>query len=506
MENQNQQAVQFTPEELDELRYLKAEYEQLDNNLSEAKIRKQKKVIQLVQGAMRQTEAKIAAYGLKPEDLYELEYKQPDASFDYMHEAAIEQEKLHPGTVDFNALENGKSEEDEALFKPMEDTYNNDNNDYIDETTGSVNMDTDYDMENVKQGNPFTSEDATTTSADDNDDSYKELFNLTKEEPQEEDDIVVEGNPITVRPNTTFTTETNMDLDVAYDVLPLPSNGECYKSKISKVQVSYLTASDENIITSPNLYADGSVIDVLLKRKVMTKGLNIDELCKGDRDMIILWLRATGYGNEFPITVRDPETKKTFDTTIDLSEIKIKPFNLKADSEGLFEYITPIRKHNIKFRFFTRKDEKKLLEMDKGDALAVEKNTLQRLIDEFKATMIESNALSQPERTKLINSLKVFEMWKNKLPNRRSDTTNSITNAMELSIVEVNGERDRKFIRKYIQTMPALESLRFRQYLSDNEPGMNFKIKVTRPESLGGGSFDTFLTIDYTLFLNLPRV
>ena len=39
--------------------------------------------------------------------------------------------------------------------------------------------------------------------------------------------------------------------------------------------------------------------------------------------------------------------------------------------------------------------------------------------------------------------------------------------------------------------------------MNDNTPGIDFNITVQRPESLGGGSFSTFLTWDDTVFINL---
>lgn len=91
---------------------------------------------------------------------------------------------------------------------------------------------------------------------------------------------------------------------VQYDILPLPSNGECYPHKKNRIPVAYLTAADENIIASPNMYRDGKLIDIILERKILDKDIKVSELCKGDRDAIVLWLRATGYGSDFPIVAR----------------------------------------------------------------------------------------------------------------------------------------------------------------------------------------------------------
>ena len=62
---------------------------------------------------------------------------------------------------------------------------------------------------------------------------------------------------------------------------------------------------------------------------------------------------------------------------------------------------------------------------------------------------------------------------------------------------------DKEYIRNFIYTMPAQDSLKLRRYILDNEPGLNFEIEVERPESLGGGSFKTFLEWNDSVFLNI---
>ena len=87
----------------------------------------------------------------------------------------------------------------------------------------------------------------------------------------------------------------------------------------------------------------------------------------GDRDAIILWLRATGYGNEFPITATDNESGKQFDAVVDLSKINFKPFTLKGDENGFFDFETPNTHDKIKFRFLTSGDIDYLNELDEEE-------------------------------------------------------------------------------------------------------------------------------------------
>ena len=84
-----------------------------------------------------------------------------------------------------------------------------------------------------------------------------------------------------------------VDPTIAYDVVELPSRGIFYPNKKKSVKVSYLTASDENILSSPNLLQTNTVIDELLKRKVLDKDVNVDELVDEDRQAILIFLRNT---------------------------------------------------------------------------------------------------------------------------------------------------------------------------------------------------------------------
>jgi len=81
-----------------------------------------------------------------------------------------------------------------------------------------------------------------------------------------------------------------------------------------------------------------------------------------------------------------------------------------------------------------------------------------------------------------------------------------MTNNMLLHIVSINGNSDREFIKKYVSTMPARDALMLRRYIADNKPGIDFNIEVKRPESLGGGSFKTFLNWDDSIFLNIADI
>lgn len=296
----------------------------------------------------------------------------------------------------------------------------------------------------------------------------------------------------------------NIDPEAQYDIVTLPSNGECYKSKCSRVPVAYLTANDENLITSPSLYKDGIIIDFLLKSKVMNSDIDIDDLCSGDADAIILFLRATSYGTEFPISARDPETKETIEGVVDLSTLKYKEFKLKADENGYFDYEMPLSKDKIKFKFLTRKDEKNLRILSQMDNDITKAVLVEESVETIKNAITIDKKLESRDKTEMLKSFEKITEWANKMKENDKPIINrAITNRMEMNIVSVNGEEDRRFIAKYVKNMNTRDSLAFRRYVIDNEPGVDFEINVNRLESMGGGSFKTFLEWDDTVFLNI---
>lgn len=296
----------------------------------------------------------------------------------------------------------------------------------------------------------------------------------------------------------------NIDEDMNYDIISLPSNGQCYSNKVERLPVGYLTAYDENFITSPNLYKDGLIIDFLLKHKIKSDKINIDDLVCGDVDAIILFLRATSYGVDFPIVVRDPESGEQIETTIDLSTLKYKEFNLVGDENGYFSYEFPQSKDLVKFKFLTRNDEKKLKLLYELESAPIKAKTI---IDNI-STIIEGiktdKGLSGKDKQEYVNSLNKINDWaKNVLDKNGLPFNKMITNRLEMSIVSINGETDRKYISKYVKNMNVKDSLMLRRYILENEPGVNFEIEIERPLSLGGGSFKTFLEWDDSVFLNI---
>jgi len=132
--------------------------------------------------------------------------------------------------------------------------------------------------------------------------------------------------------------EFRIDPTIAYDVVELPSRGIHYVNRKKSVRVAYLTAADENILSSPNLIASSGIIMELLKRKVLDKDLEYEDIVEEDKQAILMFLRNTAFGTEYNMTLIDSKTDQKFPVVLDLSVLKMKEFTLVEDSNGEFPY------------------------------------------------------------------------------------------------------------------------------------------------------------------------
>jgi len=224
-----------------------------------------------------------------------------------------------------------------------------------------------------------------------------------------------------------------------FDVIPLPSEGKLYPRRNKTVKVSFMTTADENILTSPNLMESGEFLEILINRKLLEPDLRYKDLLPGDRNAIMIWLRATGYGEMYPILVYD-EKEEVFETEVNLSDLKQIPLNVEPNSEGMFDFQLPISKSNIVFKMLTVGE-----------------------LEELGKTVEATKDLPVNEEATLI---------------------------LEAQIVAVDGNRDRDFIKNFVRNMRVGDAQKLRDYFDKIECGVDMNLTVRTP---GGGSVETFL-------------
>jgi len=214
----------------------------------------------------------------------------------------------------------------------------------------------------------------------------------------------------------TMSRETDPDLMTSYEVIKFPSKGMFYSHRISEVNVEYMTSKDEDLLTTPSLIENGTVLDILLKRKIKSPGINPDELLAGDRNAVLLFLRTSSYGPEYTVSVPDPRTGISFKTTVDLLKLKYKEPKQQPDEYGHFTVEIPMRKKVVTFRLLTSGEENLLFK--KAEALKEAYN---------------------------------------------SEFSDYSTMKLKAHVMAINEKTDRSYIDKFIDAMPALDAVTIRR-------------------------------------------
>lgn len=123
-------------------------------------------------------------------------------------------------------------------------------------------------------------------------------------------------------------------------IVNLPSYGKIYSAehplRSGQIEMRYMTAYDEDILTNSSYIRDGVVFDKLLE-SIITTSVKIADIVTVDKDALIINARILAYGAEYPVQVTDPK-KKILDRSVNLSKLQNKPFDLESDDNGEFDY------------------------------------------------------------------------------------------------------------------------------------------------------------------------
>lgn len=140
------------------------------------------------------------------------------------------------------------------------------------------------------------------------------------------------------------------------EVVELPSKGLLYPESnplsSGKIEMKYMTAKEEDILTNQSYIENGTVLDRLLKSLIVSK-INYDDLVVGDKNAVLVAARVLGYGADYSFTYNG----KTYN--VDLAKIENKSFDEKLITPGVneFKYTLPSTSTDITFKILTHKDE-----------------------------------------------------------------------------------------------------------------------------------------------------
>ena len=144
------------------------------------------------------------------------------------------------------------------------------------------------------------------------------------------------------------------------EVVELPSKGHFYVNghplSSGKVEIKYMTAKEEDILSSENLIRQGIVIDKLLEALIVDKSINVNDLLTGDKNAIMIAARILGYGKDYEFEYDGIEQK------VDLSKLNPVKIEFENSTKGVneFSYVLPNSKRTITFKLLNGKDEKQI--------------------------------------------------------------------------------------------------------------------------------------------------
>ena len=238
-----------------------------------------------------------------------------------------------------------------------------------------------------------------------------------------------------VQPAVAAQPEQTFDFPVEY--IDLPSEGHFYPSSSplssGRIQLKYMTAREEDILTNQNLIKKGVVLDELLKAVIVTPNVKLEDLLIGDKNAIFVAARRLAYGDKYPAKITCPKCGEENSIEINLADLKFKNFDFSKYTRGenSFSFTLPVSGKTVVYKLLTHKDESDI------DA--------------------ELKALAKISKT----------------------NTPEMTTRLKYSIVSVDGNTDRGNIKKFVDNMLAKDSMALRKYIRENTPDLDMNFEFT---------------------------
>ena len=150
------------------------------------------------------------------------------------------------------------------------------------------------------------------------------------------------------------------------EVVELPSKGLIYPKdnplSSGKVEMKYMTAKEEDILTNQNYISKGIVLDKLIESLVVSK-IDLDDMVIGDKNALLIASRVLGYGKDYEFRGYNQNTQQLENFTVDLTTLEDKPLdpnNLIEEGVNELNFELPHSKTPITYKILTHGDEKKI--------------------------------------------------------------------------------------------------------------------------------------------------
>ena len=226
--------------------------------------------------------------------------------------------------------------------------------------------------------------------------------------------------------------------DFPTEIVELPSKGKLYPkdSPLSegKVEIKYMTAKEEDILTSQNLIKKGIVIEKLLNSLILTPNVTIDDMVLGDKNAIMVAARILAYGPEYKCQVTNPKTGEISEETFNLADCPFKKLPEDA-KENKFEVTLPISKKKVVFKLLNGNEEE-IIQKEINASKKIGSQVLPELTTRLRHTIV---SVDGDESASVINDVAQNMLSRDSIHLRNE--IKKVTPDIELSQeVEIGGE------------------------------------------------------------------
>jgi hypothetical protein len=156
-----------------------------------------------------------------------------------------------------------------------------------------------------------------------------------------------------------------MEFKMPTESVTLPSKGLIYAEdnplRSGIIEMKYMTAKEEDILTNSNFLKNGTVVDKLLQSMIVSQ-INYNDLISGDKNAILIAARILGYGKDYEFSYIDKKTGQTKIGKIDLTTIVDKEIDesLIVPGRNEFSFTLPYSGNEITFKILTHGDDKEI--------------------------------------------------------------------------------------------------------------------------------------------------
>ena len=157
---------------------------------------------------------------------------------------------------------------------------------------------------------------------------------------------------------------------VPTEMVDLPSKGLLYPKdsplSAGQIEIKYMTAREEDILTNANLLRQGLAIEKMLKSIIKTP-IDYEDLILGDRNAILIAARILAYGKDYAFNYFNPNTMESEVVNGDLQSVKYKTVDTALFNEkNEFSFELPFTKNTITFKALTVAEDRKIDDEMKG--------------------------------------------------------------------------------------------------------------------------------------------